>query len=453
MTLQRRLLLLLLIGAPAIWVIAVGFSGWRARIEINELFDTQQIRLAQQVLALLPAAEPAEPRRLALPAGDAGGADLADMSVAVWNAAGERVIEDREGAALPAAAGREGFHEAMLGGERWRVFYLRSPQGIVVAVGQATEERDEVLRDLLLSQLLPWFLMLPVLIAVLVAGVHRALRPVHLVSQQLEARHADDLQPVTADVPSELQPLIRAINGLFERIARAVEHERRLTADAAHELRTPLAALRAQWEAADAAQRRGDTPAVEHARAQVGRGIERIEHLFEQLLSLARAEGDSLTAAAPVDWERVLEQALSVCLPTIERRGAEVVVEWPANGLVALPLRGDEALLATLLRNLIDNALRYGGKHVHLRMAPDHIVVEDDGPGVAADLLGRLGDRFHRPPGQAQDGSGLGLSIVERIAGLHGLAVRYANRTDRSGLRVELARASGAAPTRARRAA
>ena len=442
MTLQRRLLLLLLLGAPAIWLIAVGFSGWRARVEINELFDTQQVRLAQQVLALLPEGLPAQGQALVAPAGARGGADLADMSVAVWNAQGQLLLVDREGTALPYAPQRDGFQEFDHDGQAWRVFYLRSPQGIVVAVGQLTEERNEVLRDLLLSQLLPWLLMLPVLLAVLVAGVRRALRPVQLLTRQLEARHADDLQPLAAAVPAELQPLIRSINGLFERIARAVEHERRLTADAAHELRTPLAALRAQWEAADAAQRRGDAAALEHARQQVGKGIERIEHLFEQLLALARAEGSSLQDAALVNWERVLEHALADCLPLLEERGADIEVAWPAHGLVAMPLRGDEALLATLLRNLIDNALRYGGKKVNVRVAPDCVCVEDDGPGVAPALFARLGDRFHRPPGQVQAGSGLGLSIVKRIAELHGLAVHYASRGDGTGWRVEVLRSA-----------
>ena len=442
MTLQRRLLLLLLVGAPAIWLIAVGFSGWRARFEINELFDTQQVRLAQQVLALLPLGLPPQERELVAPQGERGGADLADMSVAVWDAQGRRLLVDREGSMLPYAVDRHGFTELDSGGHSWRVFYLRSPQGIVVAIGQLNEERNEVLRDLLLSQLLPWVLMLPVLLAVLVASVRRALRPVRLLTQQLEARHADDLQPVTATVPTELEPLIQAINRLFERIASAVEHERRLTADAAHELRTPLAALRAQWEAADAAQRRGDAPAVEHARQQVGKGIERIEHLFEQLLALARVEASSLQDAALVDWPRVLESALADCLPLLEERHGDVEVAWPDHGLVAMPLRGDETLLASLLRNLIDNALRYGGTKVVVRVAPDRIVVEDDGPGVAPAVLARLGDRFHRPAGQTQAGSGLGLSIVQRIAQLHGLAVHYANRGDTSGLRVELLRSA-----------
>ncbi len=146
--------------------------------------------------------------------------------------------------------------------------------------------------------------------------------------------------------------------------------------------------------------------------------------------------------AGLVDWQRVLERALADCLPLLEQRGADVDVAWPAHGLVVMPLRGDEALLATLLRNLIDNALRYGGKKVHVRVAPDRITVEDDGPGVAPAQLARLGDRFYRPPGQAQAGSGLGLSIVKRIADLHGLAVRYASRSDGSGLRVELVRST-----------
>jgi two-component system sensor histidine kinase QseC len=448
-TLQRRLLLLLLVGAPTIWLIAVGFSAWRARTEINELFDTQQVRLAQQVLALMPGELAARNHTSASPGGDQGGADLTDLSIAVWNERGERLLIDREGARLPYHATRQGFFDLNLGGNEWRVFYLRSAAGVAVGVGQLTEERHEVVRDLLLSQLLPWLLMLPVLIAVIAAGVRQALRPVDLLSQELEARRADDLQPLRARGPAELRPLVESINRLFARIEAAVEHERRLTADAAHELRTPLAALRAQWEASEAALRSGDAGALEHARRQVGKGIERIEHLFEQLLALARAEATTLQRAPLVDWQGVLEHALSDCLPLIERRGANVEVEWPPHGQVVLPLHGDAALLATLVRNLLDNALRYGahGATVHVRLGPRHIEFEDRGRGVAPELLPRLGDRFHRPPGQTEAGSGLGLSIVKRIAQLHGLEVRFANRTDTTGLRVEVRR-SAAAGTR-----
>jgi two-component system sensor histidine kinase QseC len=446
MTLQRRLLILLLAGAPLIWALAVGFALWRARIEINEFFDAQQIRLAQQVAALLPAVRlDGQPRRAPVQPAAGDVTEIDDLSIAVWNDAGELLLADREGAALPFDAAAEGFVDLKLGEASWRVFYLRVNGTWRVAVGQATAERVELLRDLLASQLLPWLLMLPVLLAVIAASVRRGLRPLREVAREVQQRRAGSLAPLpVASAPSELRPLLVSMNNLFARIERALEHERRLTADAAHELRTPLAALRAQWEAAQLA-----TTDVERtqAYARIGEGIDRLSRLVSQLLALASAESGSRPVfTEAVNWHQVMEKALSDCLPLLDRTGSEVTVAWPERG-APLPLTGDEALLATLLRNLVDNALRYSPPRsaVAVRLATESLVVEDRGPGLAEAHLARLGDRFYRPAGQAQSGSGLGISIVQRVAELHGLDVHFANRDDGPGLRVTLRRRSGAA--------
>jgi two-component system sensor histidine kinase QseC len=440
-TLQRRLLVMLLAGAPLIWAMAVGFALWRARAEINELFDTQQVRLAQQVAAMLPSAQiGAGPGRLPPRAADSGAAELDDLSIAVWNEVGELLLADREGETLPFDAGADGFVDLELGGVSWRVYYQRGNGPWRVAVGQAMEERSDLLRDLLASQLVPWLLMLPVLLAVIAAAVRRGLQPVRQIVREVKRRRADSLTPLTlASAPAELEPLLAAMNDLFARIGRALEHERRLTADAAHELRTPLAALRAQWEAARLAASDAERA---RAHAQIGVGIERLTRLVSQLLALAGVESRGAPVFTDaVDWHRVVELALSDCLPLLEETGSEVTVDWPDSG-APLPITGDEALLATLLRNLVENALRYSprGSVVTLRFTPQELVVEDRGPGLSAAQIARLGDRFHRGAGQAQAGSGLGISIVERVAELHGLDVRFANRDGGPGLRVTVGR-------------
>jgi len=440
-TLQRRLLVLLLAGAPLIWAMAVGFALWRAGSEINELFDTQLVRLAQQVAALLPSAQlEGQPRRLPAPPPAGGAAELDDLSIAVWNERGELLLADREGAALPFSAEAEGFVDMDLGGASWRVYYLPGSPPWRVAVGQATKERSELLRDLLASQLLPWLLMLPVLLAVIAAAVRRGLRPVREIAHEVQRRRADSLAPLpVSEAPSELRPLLASMNDLFGRIERALEHERRLTADAAHELRTPLAALRAQWEVAQLA--RSDAERA-HAHAQIGAGIDRLGRLVSQLLALASVESRSLPVFTDaIDWHRVIERALSDCLPLLDDTGTEVIVTWPDEG-APLPLTGDEPLLATLVRNLVENALRYSPARslIALRFTPRSLLIEDQGPGLGAEQFARLGDRFHRPAGQQQAGSGLGISIVQRVAELHGLEVRFENRDDGPGLRVTVGR-------------
>jgi two-component system sensor histidine kinase QseC len=449
MTLRRRLLMLLLAAAPLAWLATLLLTVLIARREINELFDTQQVRLAQQVLVMLPA-DPTQlagagSGRLPFVAGRHGEAELEDMAIAVSSGDGRLMLTDREGARLPLQAA-PGFIDTPVGSEPWRVFTLASADGRWrVVVGQAAEERDELLWDLLASQALPGLLALPLLVLAVAWAVRRALKPLDSLSADLQGRTATDLEPVDATVaPGELQPLLTAMNALLARIEQALANERRLTADAAHELRTPLAALRAQWEAAQAAT----DPAVRaQAQRQVGTVIERLSHLVDQLLQLARAESEDagrVAAMAPIDWSRVVEGALSDCLPLLDATGSEVEVEWPAHGIAPLPLSGSEPLMTTLLRNLIDNALRYAPARstVRLHFSREALLVEDNGPGLSADALARLGDRFYRPPGQATTGSGLGVSIVRRIAELHGLIVQVANRPDAEGggLRVELRR-------------
>ena len=454
MTLQRRLLVPLLIGVPLMWLAAFGYSVLHAGYEINELFDTQQVRLAQQVASVLPSANLLPTKLKSAGEERRGAADLDDLSIAVWDTAGTKVLFDREGADMPFVPGAHGFIDATIKGEAWRMYYLPSDDGTrIVAVGQELKEREELLTDLLKSQLLPWAVTLPLLLLVIAWSVHHALRPVRELAHDLESRGAEDLRPVhSPKLPDDLRPMLAALNRLFQRIGAALENERRLTADAAHELRTPLAALRAQWEAAQVAP---NDAARTHALHQVGVGIERLGHLVMQLLALAGAESTQATAVKqPVVWPNVVGNALSDCLPMIETRGSEVEVHWPREDRAAapLPLLGDEALLTTLLRNLIDNALRYSplGSHVHVFFEPDRIVVEDQGAGVPPEQIARLGDRFHRAPGQSETGSGLGLSIVRRIAALHGLEVRFGNRPgaggSSAGLRVEVRRRANLMP-------
>lgn len=449
MTLRRRLLLLLLAAAPLLWLLTLALTVLIGRREVNELFDTQQARLAQQVLVMLPN-DPAQladsSPRLPLLAGSHGEAELREMAIAVSSQDGRLLMTDREGVQLPRQTA-PGFADITIDGEAWRVYTLASADGQWrVAVGQTIEERDEVMWDLLATQALPGLLALPALLAAIAWAVKRALRPLEDLRTDIQGRSASALQPIDAGrAPGELQPLLASMNALLARVESALEHERRLTADAAHELRTPLAALRAQWEAAQLAT---DPALRSQAQQRIGAGIERLTHLVDQLLQLARAEGtDAVQVAAmsPINWTRVVQSALSDCLPLLDATGSDVEVEWPAHGISPLPLSGSEPLMTTLLRNLLDNALRYGPRQatVRLRFSADSLSIDDEGPGLTAEAQGRLGDRFYRPAGQDSAGSGLGVSIVQRIAELHHLSLRMANRpaSEGSGLHVELRRA------------
>lgn len=432
MSLQRRLLLFLLLSAPIVWALAGLASADRARHEIDELFDTEIIRLTREVQSMLAGLQaPGQPMPPA--AGANGEADLRDLAVAVWDAEGRLLLVDREGAQLPRRADAAGFVDLQVGGAPWRVYYLQAPRGQwLVAAGQRLHERDELVWNLLASQMLPWLLVLPLLLAAMAWAVRRAMAPLRTLTAELQARAADDLQPVPAShAPIELQPMLAAMNGHFQRVGDALARERRFTADAAHELRTPLAVLRAQWDLLRAAP---DEPARHEAEARLGQGLDRMDRLVTQMLALARLEARaSLPQAQPVAWAPLLEGVLSDLLPLADRRHIELAVEGEPE---AFALQGDADLLAVLLRNLLDNAVRYAPQHstVVLRFAAGALSVHNDGPPLSAQTLAHLGERFHRRDGQTESGSGLGVSIARRIAALHGLALRHGPGADGQGV-------------------
>jgi len=284
-----------------------------------------------------------------------------------------------------------------------------------------------------------------VLIALLIYAVRQAMSPVRRLSSELERRSPDDVKPLPlSGVPGELTPLVTSMNGLLARVGTLIEQERRLTADAAHELRTPLAAVRAQW---DVMRRTQDPQALQQAQTSVTRGMERLDRLVSQLLTMARLDNANHTDfGGAVDWGSVAEQAVSDCLWIANRRDVDIAVEWPAPGVLPLPMAGDADALVIMLKNILDNAIRYGPRHGRVRLAfsPSQISVDDQGSGVAPEVLPRLGDRFLRAAGNEEAGSGLGVSIARRIAHAHGMRIAFAMRDAQSdfgpGLRVTIRR-------------
>jgi len=437
-SLQRRLMLYLLVAAPLVWLMAVAVSVNRAQRDVNELFDSELIRLARQVQVVLAHdGGNATPPEGVDKASAIGEADLRDFAIAVWDAQGRLYLADREGGELPRRLDAAGFISQPLRGELWRVYYLQSPGGEwLVAAGQKAYERDELVYDLTISQVLPWLLVLPLLLAALAWAVRRALAPVVAVAGELQHREASDLRPLAANgAPAELTPLLTAINAQFARVDALLKRERRFTADAAHEMRTPLAVLRAQW---DVVRRARDERERADAQARFSAGLDRMDRLVTQMLALSRVDSREVAPLErEVDWPAVAEQAISECLPLAERRRIEFACEWPPGRREALPLMGDAELLAVMLRNLLDNAARYAptGTLVTVRFSPDRVEVENAGAALEPAELERLGERFRRPGGQQESGSGLGISIVQRIAALHGLAVRFGPRADGTGMK------------------
>lgn len=302
-------------------------------------------------------------------------------------------------------------------------------------------EHDKVIAGVAWRLITPALLGLPVLGFWIWLATWRGLRPLDAVAGEIAARRPDKLEPVApASAPQEIRPLVEAINGLFLRVGQALESERRFTADAAHELRTPLAALAAQ---AQVAQRARDDDERNHAIGQLIASSRRAARLVDQLLTLARLDPDNAAVTETVSLDRLAEEACA--LHGAEAMGKGVALELDA---AAATTTGNADMLRILLRNLVDNALRYtpAGGRVTVAVAPGIVSVTDTGPGIPPEERQRVFDRFHRLAGQETEGSGLGLSIVARIAERHGATIGLADGDGGKGLRVTVRFSARPAP-------
>nr|WP_232807602.1 quorum sensing histidine kinase QseC [Serratia surfactantfaciens] len=435
---RLRLILIFSLLALLTWSTASVVAWVMSRNTINEVFDTQQMlfakRLATANLGDLLADESARslPKTKKLVHhGKRGEQDDDALAFAIFDRQGKMLLNDGEnGADFLFDEEREGFTDGERKGDddSWRLLWLTSPDGRYrIVVGQEWDYRRDMALGMVTGQLVPWLVTLPVLMLLIALMVGRELRPLRAVAAGLRRRAPDDETPLDArQVPTEVRPLVDALNALFARINALLVRERRFTSDAAHELRSPLAALRVQTEVVQLAG--DDAPMREHALDNLTVGIERATRLVDQLLTLSRLDSLSdLAELAPVDWNELVTMTLAE--QDKQAHAAGVTLRYEQQGTP--PARqGQTLLLSLLLRNLLDNAVRYTpqGGVVTVTLSERSLTVVDDGPGVTAEHLARLGERFYRPPGQEQTGSGLGLSIVQRIAGLHGLQVSFANR-------------------------
>ncbi len=431
LSLRWRILATALATVSLVWVVATSYAYVDARHEIEELLDGYLVQTASLLVARL-AGEPAEIDVEHAPQLHRYARHLAFQ---VW-ADGKLRLHSAN-----APDGRmsevDGFADVRIDGARWRVFSSDGGPGVVVQVGERGKERDELAGDLARNLLAPLAVALPLLALLLWPAVGLGLRPLRRIGEEVQRRDPRNLAPLdAAPMPDEVAPLASSLNALFARVGESIEQERRFTADAAHELRTPIAALRAQAQVA-----LGATADDERRRALSGvvAGCDRGARLVEQLLTLARLDPLGLPRPlADVDLASLVRTGVADIAPDAVAKGTDVEVDAPVRAGV----RGAPELLSILLRNLLDNAVRHSPAgstvRVSVRAAPAGTVLEvvDDGPGVAADVLSRLGDRFFRQAGTREPGSGLGLSIVRRIAQLHAASVGYATNPAGRGLAV-----------------
>ncbi|ROR99660.1 quorum sensing histidine kinase QseC [Raoultella terrigena] len=434
LSLRVRLTLLFFLLTSLAWGIA-SFIAWQQTAhKLDKLFDTQQLLFARRLSAMnFAELHTSPPQVRAKKKVRHGHLDDDALAFAIFTTDGNMVLHDGEnGEDIPWDRLREGFSDGYLRNDddEWRFLQLTTADGRYrIVVGQEWDYRREMALDIVTSQLTPWLVALPLMFLLLIVLLSRELAPLKRLARTLHLRAPDSAESLNVDsIPSEVRPLVDALNQLFARTHDTMIRERRFTSDAAHELRSPLAALKVQTEVAQLSM--DDPQGREKALAQLHVGIDRATRLVDQLLTLSRL--DSLAALEDVDSvaiDELLQSAVMEMYHPAQQAGIELRLHSHAARVTHV---GQPLLLGLLVRNLLDNAVRYSprGSRVDITLDARGFRVCDNGPGISAEALARLGERFYRPPGQDAPGSGLGLSIVRRIAALHGMTVTFGNAPD-----------------------
>ncbi|WP_310615390.1 ATP-binding protein [Limnohabitans sp.] len=437
-SLQQRLLTRTLGAVLVVWMGTAAFVGYEAQHEVDELLDAH---LAQSAALLVV-------QQNATPDDDEPLLDAPTIHKYAHRVAYQVFDEDRlvmhspNVAHTPMAQHMQGFETLTLAdGHAWRIFAAPGRgRDVQIYVAERVDSRDEIWRAVLRGFLPPLFIALPLLLVGLWWNVRTGLQPLQRLRQVLLKRDTQTLDPVSLpETPQEVQPLLDALNDLLQRLALRMETERRFTADAAHELRTPIAAIRAQAQVA--LSEATNDQLRQQALQDTLVGCDRASRVVEQLLTLARVEGPQHVASEPFRLDQLVQQILADLTPYALRRGQTLELLAPEP----LQVNGQSTLWHILLRNLIDNALRYSPDGATVRIQAQRlddrqveVTVQDSGPGLTNDDLARLGERFFRVLGTSATGSGLGWSIVRHIAALQHIDVLVGQSANLGGLQVTL---------------
>jgi two-component system, OmpR family, sensor kinase len=432
-SIRRWLLGWLIFGLAAASIIAGYGIFHTARVEASELFDYELRTVAVSLPAKLESAKGAAQS-------DPDFAGIADdrIVIAIWDSAGNPVYHSQNAPGL--ARYPEGIRTIERDGYQWRVFGARQPDRFV-QVAQPFSVREDLAMHLALRTVWPLLLMVPATILLVLLVVARGLAPIRSLSRALSTRSIDSLEPLRIDgsVPVEIRPLVESLNDLLHRLSAASHAQRTFVADAAHELRSPLTAMKLQLQAA---ARDGTLKAEDKTLERVEGRLNRIIHLVQQLLTLAREDAQPATSMKPVSLRRIGEQAVGDFSLIAEAKGIDLglVCSEPISPDDTYTVLAEQQSLSVLLSNLIDNAIRHtpenGKVDVILKRAPGGVSFEvvDSGPGIPERELERVLDRFYRGEGAQGQGSGLGLAIATRIAQRHHVTLTLRNNVGTSGL-------------------
>ncbi len=342
----------------------------------------------------------------------------------VWHH-GEPVTRSENALRFGGIEAPPGLSDQEVDGDRWRFFVNISPAtGVTIETAQRYKIRYELVNYLLLGLLLPASLFVPMILGVVWHGTSRGLRPLDRLSREVDHRGSDDLHDIElGSTPRELEPVTSALNRLLKRVRETIERERDFTDNAAHELRTPLAAIKMQAQALRL--RLADRADCAAGLDNLQDSIDRAGHLVDRLLSFARLQ-KTRPSAAPVELAALVEASVEELRPLAARRGQRLLLESDGRGRI----RGDSEALDMMVRNLVDNAVKYSpaGGTIVVGVTGDmegvHLSVTDNGPGIADRHKEKVLQRFYRIADGATTGSGLGLAIVQWVVEQHHALLR-----------------------------
>jgi len=434
-SLRRRLFLILVVATGLIWLCGIMWIFIGAKAELEHVLDTRLQEAARMVNSLVARSGSG----LTEASGAASGPHTYErqLSCQIWSLDGQLLARSGSAPDVFLTDTVAGFSDRRIHGEKWRVYSIENvSKGVRVMIGDRLGQRDQLVADEVKGLLIPALLILPLLGGLIWLSLGRGLQPLRDMAGELQSRDAADMRPIDAqDAPAELQPLADALNDLFAKVETARQHEREVTAFAAHELRTPLAGLKTQAQialsAVDPAMRQG-------ALKQMLISVDRSTRLVRQLLTLARLDaGLEANREEDVNVGETLDAIINA---TQQTEGSPEVAVAPA--LYAYSVRTNRDTLAIALRNLHENAMQHtpGGGKVSWGIASDGhgLVLEDEGPGIPPEELSLVSQRFYRGTYRTASGCGLGLAIVEAVLKPAGGRLVLENREGQAGLRARI---------------
>lgn len=448
-SIRNRLLIILLSVVTAAWLLSAITSYLDFNYEVAKLIDAQLEQSAKVILSISKheVTEHSETSNNFIPRlGEIevdkeflGHEYKSKLAYQIWFLPDKLITRSVSAPESFMSVEKRGVSDSLIDGYMWRVFSIYDKEKtVLVQVGERHDIRRTLTNAIAFEMMIPLFILLPTLAILIWYGVGRALGPLDKLAGQVSSRSPEHLDPISSEnIPGEVAPLVGSMNRLFLHLNRAFENERQFTSNAAHEMRTPLAGLKAQAQVAFYAN---DEKVIKKALSRLIGGVDRCSHLVSQMLTLARLDPEKEQLEKKnLDLSKILSKVLEEIAPL----ALEKDIDFTLRRNDAFIIKGNEDALAILIRNLADNAVRYtpsGGEVIiSLEKEGDYAYLKfnDSGPGIPPSAYKKVFERFYRHGGEDEPGSGLGLSIVGKIAELHEAQVSF-TKSDLGGLQVIL---------------